>query len=63
MRKVTNVHVPIQRFIGPFLLLLFSHENIPVLHNILDVEVQSIVIRIKLLVEYSNVRTYHQVSD
>lgn len=61
MRKVTNVHVPTQRFIG--LPLLFSHENIPVLHNILDVQVQNIVIRIKSLSEYSNVRIYHQVSE
>lgn len=62
MRKVTNVHVATWRFIGAFLPLLFSYENIPVLHNVLDVEVQSIVITIKLLVEYSNVRTY-QISD
>lgn len=46
---MTNVHVPTQRFIG--LPLLFSHENIPFLHNILDVQVQNIVIRIKSLSE------------
>lgn len=40
MRKLINVHFPTQRFIEPFLPLLFSHENIPVLRNILDAEVQ-----------------------
>lgn len=62
-RKVPNVHVPTQRFIGAFHRLLFSYENIPVLQNILDVKVQNMIIRIKLLVDYSNVKTYHQVSD
>jgi len=64
MKKVKNAHAATWRLIGAFLLLLFSYENIHVLHNILAAEVQnSNKNKVFLLVECSSIGAYHQISD